>query len=439
MSNNSNIELRSDEVQEILGSLPRWIVRWGITVIFLIIVVLLVGSYFYRYPDIIQSRVTVLSENPPVSIVARAEGKIDTIFISDKQDVEEGSVLGIIENPANYSDVLKLIGELDSLKAGFEHPDSVENISLNETYRLGEFQSFYSTLIAQMKEYHTFLSVNPTMQRIKSIEKQIADYRSYYRTMEDQAVVLKEDLGLIEKQFKRDSLLHEKGVISDIELEKSKASLLKQKYSYRSQLSGQANVKITINQLSQQIEELRVTTAESEKRLTAGLKESYDNLVNKLRSWEQAYVLKTPTSGKVTFNSIWAENQYVSAGSIVFSVVPADASRMIGKALVPVSGAGKTEIGQRVNIKLDNYPYMEFGFLEGRIEKISMVPLTMGDGSFYTAEISLPSGLVTNYRKVLPVSQEMTGVAEIITKERRLIERLVQPLVSLFRERMLTN
>jgi HlyD family secretion protein len=42
---------------------------------------------------------------------------------------------------------------------------------------------------------------------------------------------------------------------------------------------------------------------------------------------------------------------------------------------------------------------------------------------------------VTNYKKELPFNQEMQGTAEIITKDRRLIERLVEPLVSVFRER----
>jgi len=433
-----NIELRSDEVQEILGSVPRWIIRWGIAVILLIIVILLVGSYYYKYPDLIKSRITIFSENPPVSIVARASGKIDTIFISDKQHVEEGDVLGIIENPANYTDVLKLIGELNSHRMLFDNSESIEKITLNETYSLGEFQSFYSSLIAQLKEYNTYLHFNPSIQRIKTVEKQIADYNIYYKTLEDQIVILNEDLGLNKMQFKRDSLLHEKLVISDIELEKSKAALLKQKYLYQSALSNRANIIITINQLSQQILELEVSTAETGKKLIANLKESYDNLVNNLKRWEQTYVLKTPVAGIVTFNSIWTENQNVSTGNIVFSVVSVASRKVIGKALIPVSGAGKIEIGQRVNIKLDNFPFMEFGLLEGRVERISMVPVTIGDGSFYTAEIRLPSGLVTNYRKELPGNQEMVGTSEIITKDRRLIERLIQPLVSLFRESVLT-
>ena len=65
-----------------------------------------------------------------------------------------------------------------------------------------------------------------------------------------------------------------------------------------------------------------------------------------------------------------------------------------------------------------------------------MVPVVGADGSYYTAEIELSNDLITNYKKQLPFNQEMQGNAEIVTRDRRLIERLVEPLVSIFRERI---
>jgi len=146
--------------------------------------------------------------------------------------------------------------------------------------------------------------------------------------------------------------------------------------------------------------------------------------------------LKTPIAGQVTFTNFWSVNQFVSSGNVVFTVVPSNDQEIIGKATVPLTGAGKVEVGQRVNIKLDNYPYMEFGLLEGKVTNISMVPVANEAGGYYTAEIELINKLNTNYKKELPFNQEMQGNAEIITKDRRLIERLVEPLVSIFREKL---
>jgi len=406
---------------------------------FMVILVLLAGSFIYRYPDMISSRVTVIPENPPVSIVSKANGKIDTLFVVDKQIVDPGKLLGIIENPANFTDALNLIRELDSIRQYFEIPEMISEINCNEGYRLGEFQTYFSSFVGQIKEYNTFLRFNPVSQRIQTLKKQVADYRNYYQRMVDQTEVLKEDYELKERQYLRDSILHVKTVISDMAYETSKASLLKLKYSYRNSHTDMVNISITINNLNQQIQELEVTNAETGEKLQASLKEHYDNLVSQLKTWEQLYVLKSPVAGKITFNSIWAKNQYVPAGSGVFSIVPVESQKVIGKAIVPIAGAGKVEVGQRVNIKLDNFPYMEYGFLVGRIANLSAVTVNIDGRSFYTADVSLPSGLITNYKKILPSDQEMLGTAEIITKDRRLIERLVAPLVSLFRERMLPN
>ena len=86
------IELRSDEVQEILGTPPRWIIRWGITIMLLVVVILILGSYYYKYPDMISARITILSENPPVQIVAKSNGTLDRIFIDNNQQVASGEV-----------------------------------------------------------------------------------------------------------------------------------------------------------------------------------------------------------------------------------------------------------------------------------------------------------------------------------------------------------
>ncbi len=212
--------------------------------------------------------------------------------------------------------------------------------------------------------------------------------------------------------------------------------MLKQKLSYQQAMTDLANTQMTMNNLQEQIKEQQVLKAESENQLLAVLKERYDNLKNQLASWEQAFILKTPIAGQVTFTNVWSANQYVSSGNVVFTVVPEEEQNIIGRALVPIAGAGKIETGQRVNIKLDNYPHMEFGIVEGEVTNISKVPVNTERGAFYTVEVALVNNLVTNYNRELPFSQEMQGTGEIVTKDRRLIERLVDPLISVAKERL---
>ena len=431
-----SIEIRSDEVQEILGTPPKWIVRWGITIISLVVAILFAGSYFYKYPDLISSRITILSENPPVQIVAKSNGKIDRLFVENNEMVEQDEILAVIENTANYNDAYRLLDKLESVESYFRSPELFQNISFDENYSLGQYHSYFSSFVSQLRSYHTFLTFNPFDQRIQSLQTQAEDYKVYFNKSRDQISVLRQDYELAYGQFARDSSLYRQQLLSESDYEKSRAVMLKQKLAYQQAMTDLANIQITMNNLQEQIKEQQVLKAESENKLLAVLKERYDNLKNQLASWEQAFILKTPIDGQVTFTNVWSANQYVSSGDVVFTVVPREEQTIIGRALVPIAGAGKIENGQRVNIKLDNYPHMEFGIVEGKVTNISKVPVNTEAGAFYTVEVSLVNNLVTNYNRELPFNQEMQGTAEIVTKDRRLIQRLVDPLISVAKERL---
>ena len=59
MEEHESIELRSEEIQEILGTPPRKIVRWGTTIAFLTFCFLIFVSYFVRYPDVIKAPIVL--------------------------------------------------------------------------------------------------------------------------------------------------------------------------------------------------------------------------------------------------------------------------------------------------------------------------------------------------------------------------------------------
>lgn len=178
--------------------------------------------------------------------------------------------------------------------------------------------------------------------------------------------------------------------------------------------------------------ELDIQKNEQESRFLSNLKERHGNLKAQLDTWKQTHVLTGPIDGKVAFTDLWSEKQPVLVGNSIFTIVPETEQEIIGKMVIPVSGSGKVEIGQKVNIKLDNFPYMEYGLMESTITNISMVPVKIPEGGYYTAEVRLSNGQATNYSKELPFIQEMQEVVEIITNDRKLIERLIQPFVAIF-------
>ena len=53
----NKIELRSEKVRHIIGEIPSRIVRYGITIITIVILGLLIGTYFIPYPETISAKV----------------------------------------------------------------------------------------------------------------------------------------------------------------------------------------------------------------------------------------------------------------------------------------------------------------------------------------------------------------------------------------------
>lgn len=80
---------------------------------------------------------------------------------------------------------------------------------------------------------------------------------------------------------------------------------------------------------------------------------------------------------------------------------------------------------QFLNIRFNNYPDNQFGMVKGVVKSISLIPTEEGN---YMVEVSFPEGLKTTYNKELPLSQEITARADIITEDTRLLEQFFLPI-----------
>jgi multidrug resistance efflux pump len=250
--------------------------------------------------------------------------------------------------------------------------------------------------------------------------------------MKRQVSLQMEDLAITKGQYLRDSLLLAQKVLSSADFEASKLNLLQKTFTVESARTSLTNSQIQYSQLEQQMLDLRQERSAQNENYELSIKQLLSNLKASIALWEQKYVLISPVDGKLTFSRIWSIHQNVSAGELVVTIIPAAQGKVIGILKIPVAGSGKVKQGQRVNVKFNNFPHMEFGMVIGKVEKISLVP----DEKNYLAEVAFPDGLVTNYGKKLPLLSEMTGSAEINTEDMRLIQRLFNPIKSLLKKQV---
>ncbi|MCD8042795.1 MAG: HlyD family secretion protein [Tannerellaceae bacterium] len=423
-----NINIRSEEVQEIMGDVPSWITRWGITIIFLIVISLFIGSFIFKYPDVIVTEMKLTSTNPVAHLIARTSGRLSTLFINDADDIKADTVLGIIENSASLQDIERL-ERLITIRE--RSPDTILlHIQNLGELRLGDIQPDYTSFIRALNAYKNYKQLEYYPKKIVSAKNQLFRYNNFYQIQSEQHSVIELQHSVAKNQYARDSLLLSRGVISQSDYETAYMEYLQSRSSLENSLGTLENLQIQIEQLRDNILDLELQQMEQDAVIFQDYTSAIETLQNSINTWRLNYCLISPIEGCVTFTKYWNENQFVTAGEIIFTVVPRKEDQLIGISLLPLSRSGKVKPGQRVIIRLVNYPDQEFGIIRGIVTNISLVP----NDDYYRVEVILPDGLKTNYGNVLPMNQEMTATAEIVTEELRLIERFVQPIRRLFKE-----
>jgi HlyD family secretion protein len=425
------IELRSEEFQEILGKTPPWILRWGISVVGMIVVFILTGSAIIKYPDIISAKAVLTGSVPPATITARSSGKLNRLYVADNQQVKSGDYLAVIDNPAHTEDLLLLKDYLSRIQIDGDSPPELPEKEL----QVGDLQSLYATFYVTLFDYREYRRMRYYPQKIGITRNRIVQYEAQYRNLLRQQRLTEEQAALSHQQYRRDSLLHNTGLISPEDLEKSKALFIQSLLACENMEAALNNMQIQIAQLKESLLDTGHQDTESLNDLRSRIRSLTTQLKAEIQAWELSYVLRAPIDGTVTFTNYWIENQNVSAGEDVFAVIPEPDFRVIGKALLPVVRSGKVEVGQKVNIRLDNFPENEYGILRGKVAGMSLVPAQSGEAAFYTVEISLPDRLVTSYRIELPCMPNMQGLADIVTEDISLLERLILPIKKILKER----
>ena len=422
--NNRNIH--SEEVQELMGKIPGWTIRWGLTLVFSIFGIIVIGSYFFKYPEVVSVPMTITTYNTPAVLEPRSTGKIEDLLVENGQEVNEGQLIAVVNNPATYTDVVSLKETLATLPKNNDWVATIESAGLNTGQRLGELQAPFTSFQKGWQQFDHYLEQGYLDLKIKLLDKQITKQQEIYKKQLQQFRFQKEDLKLTYNSFVRDSTLFSQGgyALTLAEYERSKQTLVQKRSAFAGFEGSLKNAEAGILRLEENKVELQLQLESELNQYQLDLDEGLKGLLVAIGQWERQYLLVSPIDGRVTFTNYWSENQQVKAGTRFATIVPLDETKIIARAIVPHASLGKVEIGQQVHIKLSGFPFMEFGMLQGKVSSISLVPEEYG----YIAGIGLEGGMTTNYRQRLRFIQEMDGTAEIITKEMRLINRFINPL-----------
>ncbi|MEX1365482.1 MAG: HlyD family efflux transporter periplasmic adaptor subunit, partial [Nannocystaceae bacterium] len=156
-------------------------------------------------------------------------------------------------------------------------------------------------------------------------------------------------------------------------------------------------------------------------KLAAKIRAS-DLTIARLAHEIERFVIRAPTSGRIAEAAVVAEGSLLEAGQHLGTIVPDGALRAVAE-FPPQQVVGLVAVGQPVRLRLDAYPWMHEGAIEGTVTAVASIPT----GDRVRVEIRIDRA------PSVPLQHGLTGVAEVhvqTTTPFRLVMRSAGDLLS---------
>jgi hypothetical protein len=95
---NNEEPLHTEQIQDIIGTPPRWLYRWGITFVLTIALICIFISSVINYPEVVKTQLKILSTSLPNGISFKESVRLIKILVPNDTPVKKGDDLAIIEN-----------------------------------------------------------------------------------------------------------------------------------------------------------------------------------------------------------------------------------------------------------------------------------------------------------------------------------------------------
>jgi membrane fusion protein len=228
--------------------------------------------------------------------------------------------------------------------------------------------------------------------------------------------------------------LNSKGYITEIEYKRRQQEVLEQEQNLNS-----LNQQLVVRQ--NQLTETRFTF----EQLPTTMAERIRVLRNELASIEmriaeadlrRAYVIVAPAAGRISVVRATV-GQNVDPRRLQLEIVPTE-SNLQAELFIPARAIGLIQVGQKVRILYEAFPYQKYGTYAGQIVSLSETVVTSADITVpielkepaYKASVTLDRPDVDVDGRRIPLQPDMLLRADVILEKRSIMAWLIDPLQS---------
>lgn len=413
--------------KDILNRPPNWLVRWGVTTIFISSLSVLAVLCLLKYPDTTRVRVTLYTSTPPLDICTRQSGTILQLYIKDQQIVNIGDKICLIEGPFDVNDVLKLEAFIKKFRE-IKEPHNFNELDFPKIDSLGYLSQLISSTTYLYDDLLYFMNDSTYIMRIKYLEAEkirikqlIAILTQQMSILSQKEEVLRVKYNLSKSLFYENDTLNEFVLLGKLEyfnIVDKKHDLQTEVYHFNSSLSKLDNV----------TDSLRHSIKIGIQRYRYRLNRIFDSIEDEIQNWRNQYLVVATTRGRISFIPGFDVDTYVDNSTPIAVIVPefSNENRIVGMGKVLTNELWKIEIGSNAKLYLDDYSDFRFGHINCKVTNISKLSLTDTPTQIEDNNLELGLGLplITSTDEVLIYKAGMMGTAEFISNNLSVLERL---------------
>lgn len=210
------------------------------------------------------------------------------------------------------------------------------------------------------------------------------------------------------------------------DIEQAKHQIQAEKNSYQSLLQSG---KLAVMKYEEQLKSLETQVANLQSEIAQS-----NSKITSLNLQMQQRVVRSPIDGIIFELPVTKPGEVVQVGQMIADIAPQN-SEIVLKANIPIQDSGFLNVGMPVKIKFDAFPFQEYGIVQGKVawispnSKINQTP--QGNIETYELEIVLEQNYIQNGAKRIPLTPGQTANAEVILRQRRVIDFVLDPFKKL--------
>lgn len=415
----------SSLTQDLIDTLPRLWTRGLLYLLLGFVGVVLPWAMLSKVDETGIARGRLEPQGQTYRLDAAVSGKVTSITVQEGSSVKAGQVLVELDSDLIQTDLHQAEAKLEGQLNRLTQLEQIRN-QLTIATRTQHLQNQAQISEQQAQINQAEQKINASQRAYALLQERLAKdlsevqrYRDLWRT----GVVPEIKVVEVERTADESQRLLEQ---AQAEIDQSQGELTRQKRIYERVVhTGE----LAILESEKQAEELQTQITDLQAEIAQTRK-----LITSLQLQSQQRSIVSPVNGTIFQLPIQKPGAVVQPGQMVAQLAPQGAT-LIFRAQMPSSESGFLKLGLPVKLKFDAYPFQDYGVVSGQVSRISpdseKTETPQGELETFELEITLDQTYILAENKHVTLTPGQTATAEIIVRQRRIIDFVLDPFKKL--------